>query len=112
MQLKRASHRMFIWSRPHICSKMKLTEHSVGLVKARKKKRGRKKFFLFKKKSKTQIKLKSKEREGRFNPETHIRSNNKSGLASINYKTVLCELKVCKHVGTPPSCKEREKKKG
>lgn len=53
---------------------------------------------MLKKKSKTQIKLKSKEREGRFNPETHIRSNNKSGLASISYKTVLCEVKGCEGV--------------
>ena len=53
---------------------------------------------MLKRKSKTQIKLKSKEREGRFNPETHIRSNNKSGLASINYKPVLCEVKGCEGV--------------
>ena len=43
---------MFTWSRPHICSEMKLTEHSVGLVKAKGKKKGKKKKLILLKKEK------------------------------------------------------------
>lgn len=48
---------MFTWSRPHICSKMTQVDYSVGLVKAKRGKKSKKKQM----KSKTPTKLKSKE---------------------------------------------------